>query len=174
MGCVERQKNTLDLLWLLSPHVIQLWSPLWSIRFPPLLSLVVSVNGSVYHLDVRSPADQAHLSWGLNRVGRDALVQTSDPSTDLWPLVLVGKLLLTRFILYFILRKPWRELSVWRIPVDQQFGSCSCLQPSTESTEFTFTLQSFWAAIVGPVEWCRYLLRLFAGLFWTTVTVDGY
>lgn len=61
MSCVERQKNTLDLLWYLSPHVIQLWFALLSIRFPPLLCLGVSVNASSYHLEVRSP-DEAHLS----------------------------------------------------------------------------------------------------------------
>lgn len=130
MSCVERQKNTLDLLWYLSPHVTQLWFPLLSIRFPPLLCLVVSVNASIYHLEVWSPADEAHLSWSLTCVFRDALVHTSDLSTNLWPLVLVGKLLLTRYILYFILCKPWRELCV-KFPSISNL--CSCLQPSTES-----------------------------------------
>lgn len=134
MSCVERQENTLDLLRYLSPHVILLWFPLLSIRFPPLLCLVVSVNASIHHLAVRSHADEAHLSWGLTCVVRDALVTTSDLSTNLWPLVLVGKLLLTRCILYFILRKPQRDLCV-KFPSisSHQFVNCSCLQPSTES-----------------------------------------
>lgn len=163
MSCVERQKHTLDLLWYLSPHVIQLWFPLLSIRFPPLLCLVVSVNASIDHLEVRPPADEAHLSWSLTCVFRDDLVHTSDLSTNLWPLVLVGKLLLTRYILYFILCKPERELCV-KFPSISSL--CSYLQPSSESHSSvrwrtgTFILQSFCSCHCWPCKMMTIFIQI--------------
>lgn len=67
------------------------WFSMLSICFLPLPCLIVSVNVSIYHLEVWSFVAEAHLSWGLTCVSRDALLHISDPSIHL----LVGKLLLT-------------------------------------------------------------------------------
>lgn len=62
--CVEKQANTLDLIWYLPPFAVclQLWFLLMNIWSSPLPHSAVSVNASIYHLEAWSSAAEAHLS----------------------------------------------------------------------------------------------------------------